>query len=190
MRVRGPSQVQVRSVPPPVNDPAVGPDLDLDLLGVLGVTAGEQRLAAAGADTSLRGQFAGFLVGRQAGIIAAFGSGVLRLLAPIPPGWLGTVLRVVQVIGAIVQRPGLGASSEEIGLELPFFPFELFDSLFQSGDAAQGIAMATLPISHLLAQFEVVALQATDLGAQLRHLLAPLLHQEDPLRGGVRGRTE
>jgi hypothetical protein len=99
-------------------------------------------------------------------------------------------LRVIQVVGAIVQGPGFGASPEEIGSELTLFPFELFDSLFQRGDAAQGIAMATLPISHLLAQFEVVALQAIDLGAQVGDFLAPLLHQEDQLRGGVIGTTD
>jgi hypothetical protein len=103
---------------------------------------------------------------------------------------LGAVLRVIPGIGAIVPRLGFGASSEEIGLELTFFPFELFDFLFQRGDAAQGIAMATLPISHLLAQFEVLALQALDLGAQLGHFLAPFLHQEDQLRGGVIGTTD
>jgi len=40
---------------------------------------------------------------------------------------------------------------------LTFLSFELLDLVFKSGDAAQGIAMATLPISHLLSQFEVVA---------------------------------
>ena len=145
-------------VPLPVNDPAVGPDLDLDLLGILRVTAGKQRLAATGADTSLRRQFPGFLVGRQAGIIAAFGPGILRLLATIPPGWRGAVLRVIQMIGAIVQRPGFGTSSEEIGLELPLFAFEVFDFLLRGRDAEQGIAMATLPVSDLLAELEVLAL--------------------------------
>jgi hypothetical protein len=172
-----------------VNDPAVGTDLDLDLLGVLGVTAGKQRPAAAGTDASLRRQFTDFFVGRQARIIAAFGPGILRLLAPIPPGWRGPVLRVIQVMGAIVQGPGFGASSKEIGLELALFPFELFDFLFQRGDAAQGIAMATLPISHLPAQFEVVASQALDLGAQLGHFLAPFLDQEGQRRGGIIGTT-
>ena len=87
------------------------------------------------------------------------------MLAAIPPGSLVAVLRVIEVVGAIVARRGLGASSEEIGLELPLLAFELFDSLFQGGDAAQGIAMATLPIADLLAQFEVLASQALDLGA-------------------------
>ena len=100
------------------------------------------------------------------------------------------VLRVVEVVGAIVARPGLGASSEEIGLELPLFAFELFDFLFQGGDAAQGIAMATLPIADLLAQFEVLAAQALDLGAQLGQFLAPSRHQEDQFRGGILGTTD
>ena len=65
------------------------------------------------------------------------------------------------MIGAILQRRGFGASSEEIGLELPLFTFELFDFLLQRGDAEQGIAVATLPISDLLAEFEILASQAS-----------------------------
>jgi hypothetical protein len=67
-------------------------------------------------------------------------------------------------MGAIVPRLGLGASSEEIGLELAVLTFELFDLLLQRGDAVEGIAMPRLPISGLLAEFEVLALQAIDFG--------------------------
>jgi hypothetical protein len=85
-----------------VNDSAVGTHLDLDLLGVLGVTTGKQRLTAAGADTSLRRQFPEFLAGQQVGIIAAPGAGVPRLLAPVPPRHLRRILGIVEVMGAIV----------------------------------------------------------------------------------------
>ena len=94
------------------------------------------------------------------------------MLAPFPLGSLGVVLGILQVIGAIVPRLGLGASSEEIGLELAFFAFEVFDVLLQRGDAAQGIAMTALPISRLLTQFEVLALQGLDFGTQPGHFLA------------------
>ena len=73
------------------------------------------------------------------------------------------------MIGAIVEWLGFRASSKEVSLELPFFTFELLDFLLECGDAFQGIAMATLPISDLLAEFEVLALQALDFGAQLEH---------------------
>ena len=77
----------------------------------------------------------------------------------------GSRLGIVQVIGAILQRLGFRASSEKIGLELPLFTFELLDFLLECGDAFQGIAMATLPISDLLAEFEILALQALYFGA-------------------------
>src|SRR3954471_10065018 len=109
------------------------------------------------------------------GVIAALRSRVLRLLAAIPLGSLGVVLGIIEVIGAIVPRSGLGASSEEIGLELAFLAFELFDFLLQRGDASQGIAMTTLPISHLLTQFEVLALQGLDVGPHPGHFLAQVL---------------
>ena len=124
------------------------------------------------------------------GVIPSLGSGVLRLLAPFPLGSLGVVSGIIQVIGAIASGRGLGASSEEIGLELAFLPFELFDFLLQLGDALQGIAMATLPISGLLAEFEVLAFEALDFGAEVSDFLAQSRHQGDQLRGGVAGVTE
>jgi len=93
-------------------------------------------------------------------------------------------------MGAIVPRLSLGVSSEEIGLELAFLAFELFDFLLQRGDAAQGIAMTTLPISHLLTQFEVLALQGLDFGTQPGHFLAQVLHQGDQRRDGVTRATD
>ena len=107
----------------------------------------------------LGGKFEEFLADRQLGIIAPLGSVVLRLLAPFPLGMLGVVLGIVKVIGAIVERLGFRASSEKIGLELPLFTFELFDFLLECGDAEQGIAITTLPISDLLAELEILALQ-------------------------------
>jgi hypothetical protein len=100
----------------------------------------------------------------EMGVIPSLGTWVARLLAPVPLGFLGVVLRILQVVGAIVPRLGFGASSEQIGLELALRAFQLFDLLFQRGDALQGIAMATLPIPGLLTEFEVLALQALDFG--------------------------
>ena len=65
------------------------------------------------------------------GVIPSLGPGVLGLLTPFPLGSLGVVPGIIQVIGAIVPRLGLGASSEEIGLELAVLAFELFDLLLQ-----------------------------------------------------------
>ena len=75
----------------------------------------------------LRGKVEESLAHRQPGVISPLGPVVLRLLAPFPFGLLGLVLGIVQVIGAILQRLGFGASSEKIGLELPLFTFELLD---------------------------------------------------------------
>ena len=87
------------------------------------------------------------------------------MLAPFPLRFLGVVLGIIQVIGAIASSRGLGASPEEIGFELAVFTFELFDFLLQPGDPLQGIAMATLPISGPLAEFEVLSLETLDFGA-------------------------
>jgi hypothetical protein len=84
-------------------------------------------LTAIRADRSLRGKFEEFLADRQPGIISSLGPVVLRLLAPFPLGMLGVVLGIVEVIGAVLQGLGFGAPSEEIGLELPLFSFELVD---------------------------------------------------------------
>jgi hypothetical protein len=178
-----------------MDHPAVGPHFDLDEFGVFRVAATQQGLAAAWADTSLRGQFEGFLAEGEMGVIPSLGTRVPRLLAPVPLGTLVVVVEIIPVIGAIVSRSGFGASSEEIGLELAFFAFKLFDLLLQRGDAAEGVAMTRLPISDLLAEFEVLALQALDvltefevlalqalnLGTQGGHFLAHALHQGDEI---------
>jgi hypothetical protein len=98
------------------------------------------------------------------GVIPSRGTRIPRSLAPVPLGGLGVVLRIIQVIGAIVPGSGFGASPEQVGLELAFLAFELFDLLLQCGDAVEGIAMTRLPISDLLTEFEVLALQAIDFG--------------------------
>jgi hypothetical protein len=98
------------------------------------------------------------------GVISSLGTRIARLLTPVPLGALGVVLGILQVIGAIVPSLGFGASSEKIGLELAFLAFELFDLLLQRGDAAEGMAMTMLPISGLLAEFEILTLQAIDFG--------------------------
>ena len=122
-------------------------------------------MTAIRADTLLGGKIDELLTDRQSGIIAPLGSVVLRLLTPFSLRLLGVVLGIVQVIGAIHQRLGLAASAEKIGLELPLFTFELLDFLLECGVAEQGIAMATLPISDLLAELEILASQALDFGA-------------------------
>jgi hypothetical protein len=98
------------------------------------------------------------------GVIPSLGTRVARLLTPVPLGSVGIVPGILQVIGAIVPGLDFGASSEQIGLELAFLAFQLFDLLLQSGDAVEGIAMTRLPISGLLTKFEVLALQAIDFG--------------------------
>jgi hypothetical protein len=109
-------------------------------------------------------EFDELLTNGQLGVISSLGTWVARLLAPVPFGSLGVVLGIIQVIGTIVPGLGFGASSEQIGLELAFLAFQLFDLLLQRGDALQGVAMATLPIPGLLTEFEVLALQAIDFG--------------------------
>jgi len=98
------------------------------------------------------------------GVIPSLGTRVARLLTPVPLGSVGIVLGILQVMGAIGPGLDFGASSEQIGLELAFLAFQLFDLLLQRGDAVEGIAMTRLPISGLLTKFEVVALQAIDFG--------------------------
>ena len=51
------------------------------------------------------------------------------------------------------------------------------------------MAMATLPIPGLLAEFVVLGLQAVDQGAQLSHFQAQVLHRGGQLREEVTGKT-
>jgi hypothetical protein len=79
---------------------------------------------------------------------------------------------------------------ETIRWELAFFPFELVDLLFQLGGPLQGIAMATLAISGLLAKFAVLSFETLDFGAEVSALLAQSRHQGDQLQGGIAGATD
>jgi hypothetical protein len=129
-------------------------------------------------------QFAEFLTDGQMGVIPSLGTRVARLLAPVPLGALGVVLGIIQVMGAIVPRLGFRASSEKISLELAFLAFQLFDLLLQRGDAVEGIAMTRLPISDLLAELQILALQALDSSAELVKFPAQVLHQSNRFCGG------
>lgn len=146
-------------------------------------------MTAVGADTLLVGQCDEFLTDRKGGIIPPLRSGIPRLLAPFPLGLLGVVLGIVQVIGAIAQRRGLGASTEEVGLELSLLTSELFDLVFQLADAGHGITMATLPIAGLLTQFEILTLQVIDPVAQRGHIRTQILQQGHALGGVALGAT-
>jgi hypothetical protein len=151
---------------------------------------GNQGLAAIRTHTSLGGQFEDLLADRQVGVIPSLGCSIARLLAPLPRSFLGVVLGIIQMIGAIPSRRGLGALAEEIRLELAFFPFELFDVLLQRGDPSQGIAMATLPICGLLAGFEVLSFEPLDFSAEVSDFLAQSRHRGKPCQGGVAGATD
>ena len=177
-------------VAPPMNHPAVGTHLDLDLLRIFRVAAGKQGLAAIGTDTLLGRQFEELLTDRQMGVIPSLGAGVLRLLAPFPLRFLGVVLGIIQVVGAIAPRRGLGASPEEIGLELAFFTFELFDLLLQLGDAIAGHRDGDS--SNIRPAGGVRGSRVGDArprrGAQ--RLPGASSDQEDQLRGGVARATD
>src|SRR5689334_7406779 len=96
----------------------MGTHVDLDLFGVFGVTPETQRFTAVGADTFLGRQFDELLTDRKRGIIAPLRSGIARLLAALSSRPRRVALGVVQVIGTILQRRGLRATTEAIGLEL------------------------------------------------------------------------
>jgi hypothetical protein len=121
------------------------------------------------------------------GVIPSLGTRVPRLLAAVPFGFLGVGLGIIQIIGAIGHGLGFGTSPEEIGLELALLAFQLFDLLLQRGDAVEGIAMTGLPISRLLAELEILALQAMDSSAELVKFAAQVLDQSDRFgKGGIR----
>jgi hypothetical protein len=157
------------------------------LLGIFRVAMEEQRFSALGTDTSLGRQYGELVHDRQMGVIPSLRTGVVRLLASFPLTSQGVVLGIVQVMGAITSSRGLRAFPEEIRFELAFFPFELFDLLLQLGDPSQGIAMATLPISGLPAEFEVLSFETLDFGAEVNDFLAQSRHQANQLQGGVAG---
>ena len=93
-------------------------------------------------------------------IIAAFGTGpAMPLTAGLRPG---SLVGVVEVIGAIGRGRRFRFASEELILELTILAAKLGDFLFQRGDLLFGHGMLTAPVAGLLPQFEILA-------SQLRH---------------------
>ena len=134
----------------------------------LGVKARPHR-----ADLLLRRQDA--LVGDdgQMVIIAPFWTAATTPLAARLPR-CGEVGLAFQVIGAIARRGLLALATEGLRLQLPLLTPELFDFLFQRGDASDGLGMHALPVAGLLTQFETLTPQSSHLGTQGNHFLAAL----------------
>ncbi len=97
-------------------------------------------------------------------IIAAFGSGIVTLLATSTLraifGW------IFEIVRAIPTGMLFGTASEDLRLELAILSTEMLDFCLQLGDAFQGVSVAAFPVTGLLPQFEVLAPQPLDLGTQ------------------------
>ena len=166
----------------PPDATAIGADLDLDLLGILGV-AGREWRPTAGAAALVLGQLAEFLDDRQVTVVPPLRPGPIGSLAA--PGGLGggrLLLLALEAIGAVPRRSFFALSAEELVLELAILTAKLCDLLFQLGDPLLGRGVLTPPITGLLPQFEVVASQLRDFAAQLRNIL-PQLRQPGRLDG-------
>ena len=68
-------------------------------------------------------------------------------------------------------------------MEWVFSAFELFNRLIQGGDAIESIAMTRLPISDMLAEFEILALQAMGWNAKFVEYAAHVQHQSHQFGG-------
>jgi len=68
-------------------------------------------------------------------IVAAFGSGPVRLLATRTLGFGGRLLGILQVIGAILGRTLLRFAAKEIGLEFADFAPEKLEFLLHFVEA-------------------------------------------------------
>jgi hypothetical protein len=109
-------------------------------------------------------------------IIAPRGTPATTALAARLPRCGGVGL-AFQVLGAITRRGLLALTTERLRLQLPLLTLELFDFLFQRGDAPDGLGVHALPVAGLLAQFAILTPQASHLGTQGSNFLAALRDQ-------------
>ena len=156
--------------------PAIGADLDLDLLGILGV-AGHQRQAALRANLLFFGQLAEFLDDGQVAVVAPCRPGPILPLTPLGRrGWCRIVF-AFEMIRAIPGGRLLALSTEELILELAVLAAQFLDFGLELLDPLHGPRVHCLPITDLLTQFGVLASQVVDFLAQFEHFGTKLPHQ-------------
>jgi hypothetical protein len=161
----------------PPNPPPIGPEIDLDLFGILGV-AGRQRRPAPGANALVLGQFAEILDDWEMTIVPPSWAAITGLLPPLPRGG-GVLIAILafKVIGAILGRRLLALATEELILELAILAAELFDFGFEFPLAFDRPRVHRLPIADLLAEIEVVESQSYDFLAEFANFATKLEHQ-------------
>ena len=151
---------------------AIDNDIHLHLLHVFR-TASYQRQAAVWTDPfGFRQGARGVRSDRQVAIIPALVTRTAPLVAARPRR-LGRA-RVIELIGAIAAGLLFRLASERLRLEFAVLAAKVLVFLFQHGDAPHRIGMPALPISRLLAQFEILTPQAGHLGPQLGNFSAQL----------------
>ena len=130
------------------------PHVDLDLFGILGVTGGEGRTAL-GASALIFGQLAGVIDDWQVAVVPPWRTGPILPLAPLERrGGVPIVTLAFKVIRAILGRSFFALSSEELILELSVLTAKIFNLSFEMFGPMHGPSVLSLPISHLLPQFE------------------------------------
>ena len=161
----------------PPDQSAIGPDLDLDLFGILGVTGGQGRTAL-GANTLVFGQLAGILDDGQVAVVPPWRTGPILPLASLRRcGGCLIVIFAFKMIRAIPGRSIFALSTEELILELAILAAKLFDLGFEVLGPMHGPSVLSLPIPDLLPQFEVLTPQVGDFLAQLSNFATKLPHQ-------------
>ena len=159
----GPSQAASPPVLPPMDHTAVGTDFDPGSAPNLPCRHGGSKTCPQRGQTHWTGANSRKL-SRTGGmrIVPSLRSGVLWAVVHVSAGNPGSRLEDHPSHWSGFTAPSrvLGASSEEVGLQLAFLAFELFDFLLYRGDALQGLAMAALPVFGLLAEAEVLTLQS------------------------------
>ena len=90
-------------------------------------------------------------------VIASCGTGAFGLLTAFASGF--DILGIVERVGAIGGGVPLGGASEAFAFELSIFGLELCDVVLECFDSLECISVSALPVSGLLAEFEVFAFE-------------------------------
>jgi hypothetical protein len=127
---------------------AIDSDLDFDLLRIFGIAHFGQRFSATRTDAIL-GRNLGelFLLG-QVGIVASPVPWFALLAAPFPLVFFSRILRIIEMIGAVLAFL-FGFSSEESVLEFSILGFGFVEFVFEMLDSPNRIGMAAFPVPRL-----------------------------------------
>jgi hypothetical protein len=155
----------------PSDPPPIGPHVDFDLLGVLGIDGGKGQ-SAFRTTALVFGELIKFLDHWQMAIVASLRS---RFVLPLATLSRSRLVLALELIGAVCSRL-LGFATKDLSFQLGILTAELLELGLKLLAAVNGLGVHGLVIVGLLSEVDVLASQLGDFLAQLQNFVLESSH--------------